>query len=271
LSTAFWAHPYGLPVIGWPSDIETMTRQETESFYKTYYGPNNAVVGIVGDIDANAVIRLMSETFGRIPASGEPVPVGIVEPEQAGERRVEIEFEAEPRLMMGFHKPEVGSKDDDVFDVIDSILGDGRSSRLYRSLVKEKRLAVSVSTSSGTPGARYSNLFVIDAVPRAPHTTAELEEAITVELERLKTEPVEAKDLQKTLNQLDAYLIHSLKSNSGLASQLAYYEAVAGDWRYLVSSHDRIAQVTLEDIQRVARKYFVKKNRVLGALTKKHD
>lgn len=271
LSTAFWAHPYGLPVIGWPSDIASLTRPETEEFFKTYYGPNNAVIAMVGDIYPNDVIRLMEETFGQIPASGEPAPIEIIEPDQAGERRVEIEFEAEPRLMMGFHKSAIGSKEDDVFDVLDSILGDGRSSRLYQSLVKEKRLAVSVSTSTGSPGAKYPNLFVIDAVPRAPHTTAELEEAITAELERLKTEPVEAKELQKTLNQLDAYLIRSLQSNSGLASQLAYYEAVAGDWRYLVSSHDRIAKVTPEDIRRVAQKYFEKKNRIVATLVKKKN
>jgi len=271
LATAFWAHPYGLPVIGWPSDIEVITRPETEEFFKTYYGPNNAVIAIVGDIHPNDVIRLMDETFGQIPASGEPAPVEIVEPEQAGDRQVEVEFAAEPRLVMGFHKPVIGSKEDDVFDVLDSILGDGRSSRLYRSLVKEKQLAVSVSTSSNTPGARYPNLFVIDAVPRAPHKTAELEEAIMAELERLKTEPVEAKELQKTLNQLDAYLIRSLQSNSGLASQLAYYEAVAGDWRYLIASHDRIAKVTPEDIRQVAQKYFVKKNRIVATLVKKKN
>lgn len=271
LSTAFWAHPYGLPVIGWPTDIETITRPETEEFFKTYYGPNNAVIAIVGDIRPNDVIRLMDETFGRIPASVDPAPVEIVEPEQDGERRVEIEFDAEPRLTMGFHKPAIGTKEDDVFDVLDSILSDGRSSRLYRSLVKEKQLAVNVSTSNGTPGGKYPNMFVIDAVPRAPHTTAELEEAITAELERLKTEPVEAKELQKTLNQLDAYLIRSLQSNSGLASQLAYYDAVAGDWRYILSSRDRIAKLTSEDIQQTARKYFVKKNRTVGTLAKKKN
>jgi predicted Zn-dependent peptidase len=271
LATAFWAHPYRLPVIGWPSDIESLTRPETRDFFKTYYGPNNAVVAIVGDIHPSDVIHLMDETFGRIPASGEPPPVEIVEPEQAGERRIKIEFEAEPRLVMGFHKPAIGTKEDDVFDVLDSILGDGRSSRLYRSLVKQKRLAVNVSTSSGLPGAKYPNLFVIDAVPRSPHTTAELEEAISAELERLKKEPVQAKELQKTLNQLDAFLIRSLQSNSGLASQLAYFEAVAGDWRYLLSSHDRIARVTPEDIMRVAKKYFANENRTVATLVKKKN
>ena len=269
LSTSFWAHPYGLPVIGWPSDIEFLTRTETERFFKSYYGPNNAVVAIVGDIHPDEVIRLMGETFGRIPSSPEPSRVETVEPDQAGERRVEIEFDAEPRLMMGFHKPAIGSVDEDVFDVMDSILGDGRSSRLYRSLVNQKQLAVSVSTSSGTPGAIYPNLFVISAVPRAPHTTAEVEKAVLAELERLKAEPVEAKELQKTLNQLDAYLIRSLQSNSGLASQLAYFEAVAGDWRYLLESRDRIARVTPDDILRVAKKYFVKENQVTATLVKK--
>jgi predicted Zn-dependent peptidase len=269
LSTAFWAHPYGMPVIGWPSDIENMTRPKTEEFFKGHYGPSNAVVAIVGDVHPKDVIRLMDETFGRIPASPKPGPVEEIEPDQDGERRVEIEFDAEPRLMMGFHKPEIGTKDDDVLDVVDSILGDGRSSRLYKSLVKEKQLAVSVSTSNGTPGGKYPNLFVISAVPRSPHTTAELEEAIMAELDRLKTAPVETKELQKTLNELDAFLIRSLESNSGLAAQLAYYDAVAGDWRYIVSSHDRIAKVTPEEIMQAAQKYFVKKNLVVATLVKK--
>jgi predicted Zn-dependent peptidase len=269
LSTAFWAHPYGLPVIGWPSDIENMTRPKTEDFFKTHYGPNNAVIAIVGDVRPKEVIGLMNDTFGRLPATEKPTRVEAIEPEQKGERRVEIEFDAEPRLMMGFHKPEIGTKEDDVFDVLDSILGGGRSSRLYRSLVKEKRLAVSVSTSSGTPGGKYPNLFVINAVPRAPHTNGEVEEAIMAELERLKTEAVEPKELQKTLNQLDAYLVRSLQSNSGLASQLAFYDAVAGDWRYILSSHDRMAKVTEEDLRQTAKKYFVKTNRVVATLVKK--
>jgi predicted Zn-dependent peptidase len=153
--------------------------------------------------------------------------------------------------------------------VIESLLSDGRSSRLYTTLVKEKQLAVNVSATTGVPGARYPNLLMIQATPRAPHTPDELETAIYTELDRLKSEPVQSRELQKVLNKLDADLIRSLDSNSGLASQLSYSQAVAGTWRYFLESRDRIAGVKAEDVARVARQYFVKSNRIVATLVKK--
>ena len=131
-----------------------------------------------------------------------------------------------------------------------SILSEGRTSRLYTRLVKEQQLAVSVSTAVGEPGDRFPNLFVVSAVPRAPHTTAEVEVSIYAELERLKTERVGPKELRKVLTQLDAAMIRALQSNSGLASLLGYYQAVAGDWWYLLALRDRIAKVTAKEIGR---------------------
>jgi predicted Zn-dependent peptidase len=156
-----------------------------------------------------------------------------------------------------------------VFDVIDSLLSDGRSSRLYKALVKDKQLAVSVSTSADVPGARYPNLFLIQAVPRAPHTAGEVEAAIYTELDRLKNKPVESRELQKVLNNLDAALIRTLDSNSGLASELSSAQALAGTWRYVLENRRLIANVKAEDVSRVARQYFVKRNRVVATLVKK--
>ncbi len=269
LSAAFTAHPYGMPVIGWTSDVEALSRTQTEIFFRTYYGPGNAVIAIVGDIDIPATIRLIERYFGPIPRQTPPPPVVTVEPESAGERRAEVEFEAEPAVLIGYHRPALDHPDDAVFDVIESLLSDGRSSRLYKTLVKEKQLAANVSASNGIPGARYPNLFMIQAAPRAPHTTQELETAIYAELDRLKSEPVQPAELQKVLNNLDADLIRSLDSNSGLAAQLSYFQAVAGTWRYLLENRDRIARVTAEDVSRVARQYFVKRNRVVATLVKK--
>lgn len=280
LSTAFWAHPYGHPIVGWMSDLESLTREQIEEFYRKYYVPDNAVIAVVGDIDPSKVIKLVEQYFGDMPGmnrSGSyPVqksfpPVEVKEPLQKGERRIEVEFDAEPRIVIAFHKPGIGSDDDYVFDVIDSLLSEGRASRLYKRLVIEKKIAVSVSTSSGYPGSRYPNLFIIDAVPRQPHTLRELEEAIHEELERLKKEPVEERELKRILNRLDAFLIRSLESNEGLARQLTYYQGIAGDWRYLISSRDRIFKVTPEDVQRVARMYFVKGNRTVATLVKKAE
>lgn len=268
-AAAFQAHPYGVPTIGWASDIQALTPTATEEFFKTYYGPGNATIAIVGDINPKEVLALIENTFGNIPASPPAPPVLTVEPLQRGERRVEVEFDAEPSLAIGYHKPGIGHLDDYVFDVIDAVLTDGVTSRLYSRLVRDKRLAASVTSDTNYPGVRAPNLFVVMATPRAPHTTAEVEAAILEELERLKTEPVSAKELEKVLNNLDADLVRSLRSNAGLASQLALYQTVAGEWRYVLKARDRIAAVTPADIQRVATQYLIKSNRTVGILVKK--
>jgi len=269
LAAAFTAHPYGMPVIGWTSDVEALSRAQTEAFFRTYYEPGNAVIAIVGDIDPAATIRLVQKYFGSIPAQPRPPGVVTVEPEQDGERRVEVEYEAEPAVLIGYHRPAFDSPDAAVFDVIDSLLSDGRSSRLYKALVKEKQLAVNVSTSADVPGAQYPNLFLIQATPRAPHTAGEMEAAVYTELDRLKNEPVESRELQKVLNNLDAALIRTLDSNSGLASELSSAQALAGTWRYVLENRRLVANVKAEDVSRVARQYFVKRNRIVATLVKK--
>lgn len=268
-SAAFRAHPYGVPTIGWESDILSLTPATTEEFFKTYYGPGRATIGIVGDINPKDVIALIENTFGKIPAAPPPPQIVTVEPPQRGERRVEVEFDAEPSLAIGFHKPGLGHPDDYVFDVIDEILTDGLTSRLYTKLVLGGRLASSVNSDANYPGVRAPNLFVLQATPLAPHTAAEVEAAILAELERLKSEPVTAKELEKVLNNLDADMVRALRSNSGLASQLALYQTVAGDWRYMLNARDKIAAVTPADIQRVASEYFTKSNRTVATLVKK--
>ena len=268
VAAAFQAHPYGFPTIGWASDIRALTPAMATRFFETYYSPGNGVLALVGDINPSEVVALVERTFGRIPAGSPPPLVVTVEPRQRGERRVEVEFDAEPMLFIGYHKPDLHHPDDFVFDVIDSVLSEGVTSRLYRRVVREKRVATSISTSSGTPGARAPNLFMISAVPLAPHTPAEVEAAIYEELHRLKTEPVAPRELEKVLNNLDASLIRSLRSSSGLASQLAYFQTVAKDWRYLLQARKRIAAVTPQDIQRVAKEYFTKSNRTVATLVK---
>jgi predicted Zn-dependent peptidase len=268
-SAAFRAHPYGIPTIGWESDILSLTPADTEAFFKAHYGPGNATIAIVGDINPKDVMTLIEQTFGRIPASPSELPIVTVEPPQRGERRVEVEFDAEPSLVIGFHKTALGHPDDYVFDVIDAVLSDGLTSRLYANLVREKRIAASANSDSNYPGVRSPNLFILTATPLAPHTTTEVEAAIYAEIERIKTEPVSAKELEKVLNNLDADLVRALRSNGGLASQLALYQTVAGDWSYVLKARDKIAAVTPVDIQRVATEYFTKSNRTVATLVKK--
>jgi predicted Zn-dependent peptidase len=267
-AAAFMAHPYGLPVIGWPSDLEALSRAQTEAFFQTYYGPGNAVLAVVGDIKPKEVIALVEQTFGRIPARAPSPPVLTAEPPYAGERRVEVEFPAESQLLIGYHKPSSGHPDDDVFDVLESLLSEGRTSRLYKRLVQEKQLALNISAFSDYPGEKYPNLFVVGVTPRAPHTTVEVEQAVYDELDRLKREPVPPHELQKILNQVDASLVRALRSNGGMASRLAYFQAINGDWRETFKQRDRIAKVTADDIRRAAATYFIKSNRVVATLVK---
>ena len=267
-AAAFQAHAYGFPTIGWASDIQGLMPAATEEFFRQHYGPGNAVVSIVGDINPAEVITLVDETFGKIPAAPAPPRTVTAEPPQRGERRVEVEFDAEPLVLIGYHKPGIEHADDFVFDVIDSVLSEGVTSRLFHRLVREQRVAATVGVEASFPGVKDPNLFVISGVPLAPHTTAEVEQAVYAELERLKREPVSGRELEKVLNNLDAALVRSLRSNSGLASQLAYFQVVSGSWQYLTRARDRIAAVTPADIQRVASAYFVKPNRTVATLVK---
>jgi len=268
LAAAFMVHPYGAPVIGWPSDIENLTRTKAEGFLHRYYAPNNAIVAIIGDIDPNKTIWLMEKYFAGIPAGTPVAPVAAEEPKQSGERRTEVIGDAEPELVIGFHKPTLPDKDNYVFDVIDMLLADGRTSRLYKKLVEEKQIATDVSTAM-VPGSLYSNLFIIGATPRAPHTVNEVEEAIYAELDRLKKEPVIQRELQRIVNNLEASEIRSMGSNGGLAYRLTEYEATAGTWRYFFEHRRNVASVTPEEIMRVASKYLVRENRTVGFISKR--
>jgi len=156
--------------------------------------------------------------------------------------------------------------DDYVFDVIDILLSGGRTSRLYKVLVEEKKIAVSVSTVNGLPGSRYSNLFAIFATPRNPHTCDELEEEIYRQIDKLKKEALTSYEFDKVKNRLEAGFIRSLNSNAGLASRLSYYQVIAGDWRYIEEHLGIIGRVTPEDVMEVAKKYLIKKNRTVAKI-----
>jgi predicted Zn-dependent peptidase len=224
------------------------------------------VIALVGDIDPAETIALVERYFGDIDPGVSVMPVTAVEPPQNGEKRRHVQFDAEPQLSMAFHKPTLPSREDYVFDLIDQILGQGPTSRLYRSLVLEKQLATAVSTY-GAPGARYPNLYVINATPRHPHTVEEVEEAIMTEIERLAREPVSDAELEKARSRLRTDRLRFLRGNNGLARMLTYYQSVAGDWRYLISYDQKVAQLDAEDIMQVARRWLTKANRTVVTLS----
>ena len=268
IAAAFTAHPYGMPIIGWPSDIAMLNRRKAEAFFKIHYAPNNFVMVIVGNIEIDKTVALIDKYFGDMQSQPLPHEVTTQEVPQEGERRIEVEFDAEPQLMIGYHKPTIPHFDDYVLDMISAILSDGRTSRFYKNIVEEG-IAVSANSINGYPGARYDNLFVVNGTPRSPNTTLDVEEAIYAELEKLKTEPVAEKEFKRILKQIDAGFIRNLSSNAGMAQQLAFYEGIAGDWRYILGWRENMYKITPEDIMRVAKTYFTKSNRTVGTLVKK--
>jgi predicted Zn-dependent peptidase len=269
MGAAFIAHPYNHPVVGWASDIASVTLEEAQAFKAKYYTPNNCVLAVVGDIDPAKAWPLIEKYFGAIPRGEDPPVLRTVEPKQLGERRVRFEFDAEPVLMMGFHKPTFPAKEDAAASALASILTAGRTSRMYKDLVQDKQIAVSINAGSGSPGARYPNLFTINAVPRHPHTLEELEAGILGHLEKVKSEPVSERELQKIKNALQASFIRSMSSNFGLAMSLMRYQLLNGDWKMIFKYKEMLEAVTAADIQNFAKTYLTAENRTVAQLVKK--
>jgi predicted Zn-dependent peptidase len=266
LSVAYKAHPYGEPVIGHMSDVENLSRAQAQAFFEKFYRPSNLTVAIVGDVDPANVKRLAQRYFARIPSGPKPEPVVTVEPPQWGPRRVTVEDPSQPFVLIGYHKPGIDHPDNAVFDALTDIVAEGRTSRLYRSLVRDKQIAMAASGLQGLPGHKYPGLFLFYAVPARGHTNEECEQALYVEIERLKTELVTPRELDKAKTRSRAALVRQLDSNSGLAGELTFYEVLTGDWRNLFKQLDRIDGVTAEDIQRVARTYFTTTNKTVGTI-----
>ncbi|MDI6788886.1 MAG: pitrilysin family protein [Planctomycetota bacterium] len=260
------AHPVRRPIIGWRSDIEGLKRREVADYFSRFYAPNNAVAVIVGDIKPDEVIKLMRRYFGNIPA-GTPVPeITTIEPEQFAERRVNLQLESQPVLLIGYKGVPVGHKDDYVFDIISNILSQGRTSRLYKKLVLEKKMCLNIAVWNNA--LRDTGYFGIYAIPQKPFTILEVEIAIYEELERLKTEPVEEKELQKAKNNLEVSFLRGLNSNDGMARRLGYNE-VLSSWHYLLEWLPNCRKVTADDILKTANKYFIPTKRTVATITTK--
>jgi predicted Zn-dependent peptidase len=266
LSVAYKIHPYGKPILGWPQDIMNLSPNAVKKIFAEYRSPEGIVIAVVGDINPQETLKLIAKYFSRIPANTKKKNVVPTEPPQTEERKVEVVFDANPMMIIGYHKPTVPAYDDYVFDVLEKILTTGRTSRLYNLLVTEMGIAQSVSASNGTPATRYPNLFTIFSKPRYPHTNAELEEVILNEIEKIKTEPVTDTELAKAKNQLRMEYIKNIDSNGELAAILSYYEVLLGDYEYFSNYLKMIDKVSADDIQRAARLYLNKENRTVAVL-----
>ena len=262
---AFRAHPYGQPIIGWNEDLRRITPEELRAFYKTYYVPNNAIVVAVGAFKAPELLEKIKAKFGKIPRGKEPPAVTAVEPRQNGERRLVVRKQAQlPIVYIAYHVPNQTSDDAPALEVLSTILSSGRSSRLYRSLIYDRQLALDA-------GGDYSwfsfdpNLFWFWATATPGQTPETLEKELLAELAKLEKEPVTDVELQRVRNQIEAAFVYQEDSIHRRASLLARFELIGGyaqKDRYL----ERIRAVTAADVQRVARTYFKEQGKNLGVL-----
>ncbi len=261
LATAYVAHPYGRSGVGWESEISQVSATEAEAFHKKYYVPSNMVIAVVGDIKASEAMPVLERYFSKIPAGPKPTPMTTIEPPQFAEKSVVIREATQPFYLEGYHRPDYRDPDDAVYDAITDIFSNGRTARLYRSLVRDQKIAAAGEGFSGFPGYKFPGLFAVYAVPLPGHTPEEMRTSIHKELDRLKTEDVTDEELERFKTRARADLLRGLADNEGLAHQLAEYQTRYGDWRQLFRELDKINAVTKADVRRVANKIFVDSNR----------
>ncbi len=283
VSAAFYAaSPYHWGVIGWMDDLRKMTKHDLVEFHNRYYVPNNAVAIYVGDFDPAHIAALAEKYFGRLPKGPDIEPIRTSEPAQYSEKRIYGEGPAPTSLQMMFHTPPDGAPDSAALDVLASVLGSGGgggfrggrgrggggTGRLYKLLVKDKEMAVSVSASHRAQW--YVGAFQFSASPRQDKKVRpeDLEREILAEVEKIKKEGVTAEEIQKAKNRAEAMFIRSLASTSGLAIRVGRADLHRG-WRSILTDLDELRAVTNDDIRRVAAMYFVKDNSLTAIYQRK--
>lgn len=266
LGTAFFAHPYKQPTVGYMSDLQRFTMTDAEAFFRTYYVPANMVTAIVGNVKAAEIIPVLDTYFGRLPKGDKPAPLRTIEPAQTAELSITLREKSQPIYLEGYHRPSALDKDDAVYDAIAEILGRGRTSRLYVSLVEQQKVAVQAQVGSGLPGVKYPHLFIAFAVPSRGTSNDKVAEALHAEFARMVNEDVTDEELARFKTRAKADLIRSLDSDSGLADQLVVYQTLTGDWRDIFRYIERTDAVTKADIRRVAADVFKAGNRTVAKL-----
>jgi|AntRauTorcE11898_2_1112593.scaffolds.fasta_scaffold04847_2 predicted Zn-dependent peptidase len=271
LAVAYTSHPYGRPVVGWNSDITATTVEDAKAFYDKYYVPNNITMAIAGDVDPQNIKEMAQEYFGDMERGPEPPPVYTEEREQRGERRFTIQGQAQPFMLMGYHTVAQSHPDFNALQLLGTVISGGRTSVLYKRMVEEEQTALQVAAFNGLPGTKYESMFLTFGVPNRGVGVDTLETTILEEIENIKEGDIDADALDRARTNARANLIRSLGSNSGIAQQLAGAEAQQGDWRNVFTNLEDLQDVTVDDLQRVAKKYLTKKNRTVGAIVTEDD
>lgn len=271
LDTAFVVHPYKRPVIGYEEDIRNLRREDIRTFFETHYLPDKLTMAVVGDVDPQEVIRLAEIYFGRYQPRSRTLREIPPEPPQQQPREVTLNFPSQPIYLAGYHRPALSHPDDPVYDIISLLLSEGRTSRLYRSLVQDKQVALSASGGSSFPGNKYPHMVLFYIQPAPGNTDDDVAAALEVELDRLRDEPVSEEELQRVKTQARAKLLRAIDSNSGMARLLAEYDGKTGNWENLFEDIEALAAVSPQDVQRVARSTFRPENRTVARIVPSRD
>ena len=257
----FWeSSPYSWPVVGWPSDLEGMTREEALAFFDQYYAPNNLAAALVGDFDPEAAVALAERYFGRIPRGAPPQEPRTREMPQLAEKRMVAHAETNPQVAIRYHSVPDGHVDEPALVVLGQLLN-GRTGRLYKSLVEGQEVAT--NASGGQSGFKFEGMFQLRGTAAQDHTPEEVEQALYAEMELLKTEPVTARELQKVKNQNAAGNVRDLQGNFQLLMNLLIRESNRG-WETINTDPPLYDGVTAEDVMRVASTYFTAENRAVA-------
>ncbi len=256
----FQALPYRWPVIGWRSDLENTTIEDCRNFFSTFYAPNNIVIAIVGDFDADAALEQIRESFGDLVPVAEIPRYRTREPRQRGMRRAEVHFDVRaPVLFAAWQTPPAGHPDVEALDVVSEILTGGRSSRVYRRLIHEEQIAL--SAHSGNSELAGAGIFGAYASVRPGESIDRVEASYLEEIARLRDEPVTAAELDKAKRQLEVSMVHSLTTNASIAGRIGYDVTVLGAIRPLEDRLAAIQAVDAADVQRVAQTYLTDEGR----------
>jgi zinc protease len=264
-ATAFIAHPYQWPVIGWMSDIEHWTIDDLKHHFEMGYSPSNATMVVVGDVTSEEIFQLCEKTIEPIPSHSPPPPVTTVEPPQLGERRLVVHKRAElPLLMIGYHVPQTNHADFYANNILRTILFQGESSRMYQRLVDKDQIALDVS--SAVQPAFDPTLAIVVAQPKLGVDPEKCEKAIYEELERVKAVPITDQELEKAKNIRLMEFYHQMRTINGRANTIGTYEVFSGGYQKLYDAAKNYAAVSREDVQRVAKAYFGANNRTIATL-----
>ena len=265
MAAAFKNSPYRWPVIGWMQDIKRITREDLYNYYRKYYVPNNATIIIAGNIDVDSLMQKIRSEFGSIPKGEDIKNPDIDEPEQFGERRLYVKKEAElPYVLCAFKAPNLFNEDSLALEVLAGVLSGGKSSRMYKSLIDEKRIALSADASYSSL-EKYPSLFYLDATALPGKSIEEVEKVLYEEVEKIKKVPPDEREVQKAKNQIEAGFLMGQDSLFFQAEVTAMFEML-GDVKLKDKYFEGIKKVTPQDVQRVAQIYLVEDKRTVGIL-----